>query len=50
MILVPPPGLYAGSQTISASMGLATDAINQARPAAGRNHTSCWTRCLSPMP
>ncbi len=29
-------GLYAGSQTISASMGLATDAINRAELAAGQ--------------
>ena len=42
-------GLYAGSQTISASMGLATDAINRSvcpptRPRA------CSTRCPSPTP
>lgn len=30
-------GLYAGSQTISASMGLATDAINRAELAADQN-------------
>ena len=43
-------GLYAGSQTISASMGLATDAINRLGLPAGATARSCSTRCRSPMP
>ena len=42
-------GLYAGSQTISASMGLATDAINRlgAPPIRRRR---CLMPCRSPTP
>ena len=42
-------GLYAGSQTISASMGLATDAINRLAFHLTRPKR-CWTRCRSPTP
>ena len=40
-------GLYAGSQTISASMGLATDAINRLG-LPPEETKSCSTRCRSP--
>ena len=40
-------GLYSGSQTISAAMGLSTDAINRLGLAADEAK-SCSTRCRSP--
>ena len=42
-------GLYAGSQTISASMGLATDAINRLGSPPTRPRV-CSMRCQSPTP
>ncbi|SPT37661.1 putative transporter [Achromobacter denitrificans] len=42
-------GLFAGSQTISASMGLATDAINRLGQTP-RKRKPCWTPCPSRMP
>ena len=42
-------GLYAGSQTISASMGLGTDAINRLGLPPEETKT-CSTACRSPMP
>ncbi len=42
-------GLYSGSQTISAAMGLSTDAINRlGRPPMRRRR--CSTPCRSPTP
>ena len=42
-------GLYAGSQTISASMGLATDAINRLGLPAEESK-NLWMPCRWPMP
>ena len=42
-------GLYAGSQTISASMGLATDAINRLG-LPPEQAKACSTPCRSPTP
>jgi len=41
-------GLYAGSQTISASVGLGTDAINRLGLPRGKPQ-NCWTGCRSLM-
>ncbi len=43
-------GLYSGSQTISAAMGLSTDAINRLGLAADAGQGACSTRCRSPTP
>ena len=43
-------GLYAGSQTISASMGLATDAINRLGLSPEETKKPCSMRCRSPTP
>ena len=43
-------GLYSGSQTISAAMGLSTDAINRLGMEPDAEPRPCSTRCRSPTP